>query len=68
MQWVQVWSLVRELTPHLSHRQKIKRQKQYCNKFNKDFKRKIDKYVKISPFLALYFPPKYIYQQNTYEN
>ena len=42
VQGVQVWSLVRELTSHMPHVQKnwsnIK-QKQYCNKFNKEFKK-----------------------------
>ena len=40
MQGVQVQSLDRELRSHMPHHQKTKniRQKQYCNKFNKDFK------------------------------
>ena len=39
MQGVQVRSLVGELRSHVPHSQKTKtKQKQYCNKFNKDFK------------------------------
>ena len=36
MQEVRVQSLVRELRPHMPPDQNIK-EKQYCNKFNKDF-------------------------------
>ena len=38
-QGVQVWSLVGELRTHMPWNQKTKhkQQKQYCNKFNKDF-------------------------------
>ena len=37
---VQVWSLVRELRSHLpqSRKNQTIKQRQYCNKFNKDFK------------------------------
>ena len=40
MQGVQVWSLVGELRSHISRGQKSqnKKQKQYCNKFNKHYK------------------------------
>ena len=40
MQGVRDHSLVRELRSHMPHRQKAKKykQKQYCNKFNRDFK------------------------------
>ena len=40
VQRVQVWSLVGQLGPHRLHSQKNQniKQKQYCNKFNKDFK------------------------------
>ena len=39
MQGVRVWFLVGELRPHMPHGQKNKiKQKQYGNKFNKDFK------------------------------
>ena len=40
MQGVQVWSLVRELRSHMPRSQKTEniKQKQYCNKFNKEFK------------------------------
>ena len=40
-QGVQEWSLVRKLRSHMSwgpKAPKITKQKQYCNKFNKDFK------------------------------
>ena len=38
---VWVWSLVGELTSHLPHGPKTEniKQVQYCNKFNKDFKK-----------------------------
>ena len=40
MQGVQVWSLVGELRSHMpSSQKKPIKQKQYCNKFNKDFKK-----------------------------
>ena len=42
MQWVQFPSLVGEQRSHLplgQKKQNIKNQKQYCNKFNKDFKK-----------------------------
>ena len=39
MQGVQILSLVEELRSHLPHAQEPKqKQKQYCNKFNKNFK------------------------------
>ena len=45
MQGVQVWSLVKELRSHMPHgkkepkkQKKNIKQKQYCNKLNKDFK------------------------------
>ena len=46
MQGVQVQTLVRKLRSHMSHGQKKKKktqnikQKQYCNKFNKDLEKK----------------------------
>ena len=38
IQGVQVRSLVGNLRSHMPRSQKTKKQKQYCNKFNKDFK------------------------------
>ena len=42
MQGLRVWSLVGDLKSHVPHGQKKQniRQKQYCNKFNKDFQKK----------------------------
>jgi len=42
MQGVQVQSLIRDLRFHMPWRPKIQniKQKQYCNKFNKDLKKK----------------------------
>ena len=48
LQRVRIWSLVRELRTHMPHGQQPQniKQKQYCNKFNKDFKNDLHQKIK----------------------